>query len=61
MTEVKDVGKSVNEQFSTILKDSSFDENQVEKLTSLLAADKTPKAASILQFFKQCNSEGESV
>ena len=61
MTEVKDVGKSVNEQFSTILKDSSFDENQVEKLTSLLAADKTPKPASILQFFKQCNSEGESV
>ena len=60
MTEVKDVGKSVNEKFAEKLKASSFDEDQAQSLAILLTADKTPKPDDILQFFKQCNSEGES-
>ena len=60
MTEVKDIDESVNEQFLAELKETKLCETDAEKLLLLLTAEKTPKPAAILDFYKQCPSEGAS-
>lgn len=60
MTEVKDIDESVNVQFLAELKETKLCETDAEKLLQLLTEDKTPKPATILDFYKQCPSEGAS-